>query len=60
MNANKNQPKLLGQFRIAIRTRHYSNRTEKSYINWIKRFVNQAFIKRGVFTHYDIVLPHIY
>lgn len=33
------QPKLLDQIRIAIRTRHYSHRTEKSYINWIKRFV---------------------
>ena len=33
------QPKLLDQVRIAIRTRHYSNRTEKSYINWIKRYI---------------------
>jgi hypothetical protein len=50
MNANKNQPKLLGQIRIAIRTRHYSNRTEKTYIDWIKRFVNQAF-KNGECSH---------
>jgi integron integrase len=31
--------KLLTQVRIAIRTRHYSRRTEKAYIGWIKRFV---------------------
>ena len=51
---------LLNQVRDNIRIRNYSYRTEKTYIDWIKRFVNQAFIKRGVFTHYDIVLPHIY
>lgn len=32
-------PKLLEQVRAAIRTRHYSLRTEDSYINWIKRFI---------------------
>lgn len=33
------RPKLLGQVRDAIRTRHYSYRTEQAYIGWIKRFV---------------------
>lgn len=33
------QPKLLDQVRAAIRTRHYSLRTEKAYIHWIKRFI---------------------
>lgn len=32
-------PKLLNQVRQAIRTRHYSYRTEKSYIGWIRRFL---------------------
>jgi len=39
MNQITTKPKLLDQIRIAIRTRHYSNRTEKSYINWIKRYI---------------------
>lgn len=32
-------PKLLDQVRDAIRTRHYSIRTEDAYVNWIKRFI---------------------
>lgn len=32
-------PKLLDQVRAAIRTKHYSMRTEESYVSWIKRFV---------------------
>jgi integron integrase len=31
--------KLLDQVRQAIRTRHYSYRTEKAYVHWIKRFI---------------------
>jgi hypothetical protein len=33
------KPKLLEQVRQAIRTRHYSDRTEKAYAHWIKRFI---------------------
>jgi integron integrase len=33
------KPKLLDQVRQAIRKRHYSDRTEKAYIHWIKRFI---------------------
>ena len=33
------KPKLLDQERQAIRTRHYSYRTEKAYTHWIKRFI---------------------
>lgn len=33
------KPKLLDQVRRAIRTRHYSPRTEESYVHWIKRFI---------------------
>ncbi len=33
------RPRLLDQVRDAIRTRHYSYRTEQAYIGWIKRFV---------------------
>ena len=31
--------KLIPQVRQAIRVKHYSLRTEKSYVNWIKRFI---------------------
>jgi Phage integrase, N-terminal SAM-like domain len=33
------KPKLLDQVRQAIRKRHYSDRTEKAYVHWIKRFI---------------------
>ena len=33
------KPKLLDQVREAIRTRHYSPRTEETYVHWIKRFI---------------------
>ena len=32
-------PKLLEQVREAIRVRHYSIRTEETYLRWIKRFI---------------------
>lgn len=32
-------PRLLDQVRDALRRRHYSYRTEQSYIQWIKRFI---------------------
>src|SRR5881396_1423114 len=30
---------LLGRLRAAVRARHYSPRTEESYVGWAKRFV---------------------
>ena len=33
------QPKLLTRVREAIRTRHYSLRTEQAYVHWIRRFL---------------------
>jgi integron integrase len=33
------EPKLLDRVHIAIRARHFSWRTEKAYIGWIKRFI---------------------
>ena len=32
-------PKLLVQVRDAIRTRHYSIRTERAYLAWIRRYI---------------------
>lgn len=31
--------KLLEQVRNVIRLKHYSYKTEKSYVNWIKRYI---------------------
>ena len=36
---NSRKPKLLDRVRAAIRTRHYSRRTEKAYVGWIRRFI---------------------
>jgi integron integrase len=33
------KPKLLAQVREVIRLKHYSLRTEKTYVDWIKRFI---------------------
>ena len=35
----KRPKKLLDQVREAIRTKHYSRRTEQSYVSWIRRFI---------------------
>ena len=33
------EPRLLDQVRAAIRRRHYSYRTEQTYVHWIKRYI---------------------
>ena len=33
------KPRLLDQVRDAIRTRHYSYRTEEAYVGWIRRYI---------------------
>ena len=33
------RPRLLDRVRDAVRTRHYSRRTEKAYVHWIKRYI---------------------
>jgi len=33
------KPKLLDRLRDAIRTRHYSPRTEEAYVMWVRRFI---------------------
>ena len=37
--AQGRQPKLLDRLREALRSRHYSLRTEQSYCHWVKRFI---------------------
>jgi hypothetical protein len=33
------KPRLLDRVREALRTRHYSHRTEEAYIAWIRRYI---------------------
>ena len=33
------RPKLMDQVRSAIRLRHFSPRTEESYVGWIRRYI---------------------
>jgi hypothetical protein len=40
------RPKLLDQVRHTIRTRHYSRRTETTYVHWILR--SSPFITRNI------------
>ena len=37
--SSKSQLKLLDRLRQALRSRHYSKRTEKTYAMWVKRFI---------------------
>ncbi|MEM9744679.1 MAG: integron integrase [Pseudomonadota bacterium] len=39
MTDEKPQPRLLDQVREAIRVRHYSLRTERAYVGWVRRYV---------------------
>ena len=39
LQSQSQPPKLLDQVRTAIRTRHYSIRTEATSLSWIKRFI---------------------
>ena len=37
--ASAPKPRLLDRVREAIRARHYSRRTEKTYVAWIRRYI---------------------
>jgi hypothetical protein len=36
---NKSAPRLLDRLRTAIRTKHYSPKTEEAYVRWARQFV---------------------
>ena len=38
-HSSKAKPKLLDEMRLALRSRHYSKRTEQAYVHWVKRFI---------------------
>ncbi len=39
-------PRLLDRIRMAVRTRHYSIRTEEAYVTWARRYI--SFITRSI------------
>lgn len=39
MAESPSRPRLLGQLRQALRVHHYSPRTEKAYVRWVRQFV---------------------
>ena len=39
-------PKLLSRLRTALRLRHYSGRTEDTYVSWVRRFVRYHGLRR--------------
>ena len=38
-SAQNAKPKLMDQLKEALRARHYSRRTEKTYCSWVRRFI---------------------
>ena len=50
------KPRLLDRLREALRSRHYSRRTEQSYCHWVKRFITfgHSFATHLLQDGYDI------
>ena len=47
-NGNTNPLSALEQLRVRLRTRHYSYRTECTYVDWVRRFLDYAAKQQGV------------
>ncbi|MEM6447096.1 MAG: phage integrase N-terminal SAM-like domain-containing protein [Cyanobacteria bacterium P01_D01_bin.123] len=59
---SKPTKKLLDQVRDAIRLKHYSYRTEQTYVYWIRRFIlfhNKQHPKEMGTTHLEAFLTHL-
>lgn len=57
-----NKPKLLDQVRQKIRLKHYSIRTETTYVQWIKRYIlyhNKTHPKQMGAQHIESFLSHL-
>ena len=48
------RPKLLDRVRHAIRTRHYSPRTEEAYVHWIHDGMNETINEDREYKHISI------
>ncbi len=58
----KKTPKLLNPVQQRLRLKHYSIKTEKSYISWIKRFIlfhNKKHPKEMEAQHIEAFLGHL-
>jgi hypothetical protein len=44
LSCREAKPWLLYQFHEALRSRHYSRRTEQTYCPWVKRFIKTTMI----------------
>jgi site-specific recombinase XerD len=49
--ASSKPKKLLDQLRDAIRIKHYSYSTEKTYVHWVKRYIHFHKAKQGFARH---------
>ena len=45
MEAQMTAPLLLDHVHAAIRVRHYSRRTEDTYVHWVRRFVSFSVVR---------------
>src|SRR5881397_675078 len=41
------KPRLLDRVREAVRARHYSRRTEKTYVAWVRRYILKSVARSG-------------
>jgi integron integrase len=39
VDVSSDEPRLLDRVRLAVRSRHYSLRTEEAYVGWVRRFI---------------------
>ena len=46
MNSQEQTPRLLDQVRNVMRLHHYSIHTERSYTDWIKRYIHFHHMRR--------------
>ena len=52
MNPQGQNPRILDQVRQVMRLHHYSLHTERSYIDWIKRFIHFQHVSTTmIYTH---------
>ncbi len=47
MESQAQSPMLLDQVRNVMRVRHYSIPTERSYLDWIKRYIKFHHVQSG-------------
>ena len=56
------KPKLLDEFHNVMRRRHYSIHTERSYVDWIKRYIHfyKMQERQELLGHNDVKTTEIY